>query len=313
MSFMRHRLRSGLTNTQEITGLLTKIAGLYAQSHRRVVFEKGSSRWNAADLNAVVINPTAGSDQIQFQTAPFSNVAGTLVLQDLTFTGAAGNASDNAVTIAYTTGGTAGSEIVTKTGTAVSIKIQSGVSTATQVRAAFNTARQASATLEELLYKAAAGSAGSGQTIAYTGGATAGSEVVSFVGQAISVQIESGVSTCTQVIAALASAIGSDTPAGIAALLPAAPTQASGSGSDTVTTHAPVAFTGGSDSGTSLASCAVSGTGSNPQTAPVAATNLSGGVTAAPVQKYELADIEIIRRLRVKKWLIRILDMASGS
>lgn len=43
------------------------------------------------------------------------------------------------------------------------------------------------------------GSAGNSITVAYTGGATAGAEVVTVVGSAISVQIENGVSTITQV------------------------------------------------------------------------------------------------------------------
>lgn len=47
------------------------------------------------------------------------------------------------------------------------------------------------------------GSAGNTITIAFTGGATAGAEVVTVVGRAISVQIETGVSSITQVRTAL--------------------------------------------------------------------------------------------------------------
>ena len=47
------------------------------------------------------------------------------------------------------------------------------------------------------------GTSGNSITIAFTGGATAGSEVVSVVGNAISVQIESGVSSVTQVRTAM--------------------------------------------------------------------------------------------------------------
>lgn len=64
-----------------------------------------------------------------------------LTLQDITYTanptGYAGTAG-NVITVAYTTGGTAGSEVVTVSGTGISIQIQSGVSTAAQVLAAFN-------------------------------------------------------------------------------------------------------------------------------------------------------------------------------
>lgn len=48
-----------------------------------------------------------------------------------------------------------------------------------------------------------AGSAGNSISVTFTAGATAGSEVVSVVGTAISVQIESGVSTAAQVKTAL--------------------------------------------------------------------------------------------------------------
>lgn len=60
------------------------------------------------------------------------------VIQDLTYTAATPGIDGNDVSIAYTGGGTAGSEVVTVVGDAISIQIQSGVSTATQVRTAFN-------------------------------------------------------------------------------------------------------------------------------------------------------------------------------
>lgn len=65
----------------------------------------------------------------------------TLTVQDITYTanpnGYSGTAG-NVITVAYTTGGTAGAEVVTVSGTGISIKIQSGVSTSAQVLAAFN-------------------------------------------------------------------------------------------------------------------------------------------------------------------------------
>lgn len=65
----------------------------------------------------------------------------TFTIQDITYTASATNyagAAGNVITVAYTTGGTAGSEVVTVAGTALSVKIQSGVSTASQVLAAVN-------------------------------------------------------------------------------------------------------------------------------------------------------------------------------
>lgn len=65
-------------------------------------------------------------------------VKASKVIQDLTFTAVKGGQSGNNITIAYTTGGTAGSEVVTVNGNAISIQIQSGTSTASQIRTAFN-------------------------------------------------------------------------------------------------------------------------------------------------------------------------------
>ena len=70
-------------------------------------------------------------------TVPASTAA-TAVIQDLTYTAVATNQSGNLVNIAYTTGGTAGSEVVTVIGNAISIQIETAVSTATQVKAAFD-------------------------------------------------------------------------------------------------------------------------------------------------------------------------------
>lgn len=62
----------------------------------------------------------------------------TLVVQDLTYTAATAGPTGNEVSITYTGGGTAGSEVVTVVGSDISIQIQSGVSTATQVKTAFD-------------------------------------------------------------------------------------------------------------------------------------------------------------------------------
>lgn len=63
--------------------------------------------------------------------------AAVVVLQDLTFTAPATGLSGNAVSITYTTGATAGSEVVTVNGNAITVQISNGVSTATQIRTAF--------------------------------------------------------------------------------------------------------------------------------------------------------------------------------
>ena len=54
-------------------------------------------------------------------------------------------ASGNSITLAYTGGATAGAEVVTVTGTAISVQIENGVSTITQVRTAINASAAAAA------------------------------------------------------------------------------------------------------------------------------------------------------------------------
>lgn len=97
---------------------------------------------------------------------------------------------------------------------------------------------KASLAIQDLTYSAAAfGTGGNDISVAYSDGATAGAEVVSIVGEAITVQIEDGVSTATQVKAAV--------DASLAAM--------------------------------ALVTVAITGTAGDAQTAPVAADNLAGG------------------------------------
>lgn len=88
----------------------------------------------------------------------FSAGGDTLVIQDLTYTAVGTNKS--ATTISYTVGGTAGAEVVTVVGQAITIQIQSGTSTANQVRTAFN----ASASAVALASCAVSGVGGTAQT-----------------------------------------------------------------------------------------------------------------------------------------------------
>lgn len=68
----------------------------------------------------------------------YPGVVATLVKQDLTFAGDLAGSDYNGVTVEYTGGGTAGAEVVSTVGLAVSVQIESGVSTATQVKAALD-------------------------------------------------------------------------------------------------------------------------------------------------------------------------------
>ena len=104
-----------------------------------------------------------------------AETAASLVVQDLTYTAVANlGAGGNNITIAYTGSGTAGSEVVTVTGNAISVKIESGVSTATQI----STAVTASAAASALVSVAISGTGSNAQTTAsathLAGGVTGG-------------------------------------------------------------------------------------------------------------------------------------------
>lgn len=79
-----------------------------------------------------------GDDNVQSNTAATETRA-SLVTQGITLTAQPGfGANGNNITIAFTAGATAGAEIVTVVGTAVSVQIATGVSTVTQVVTALN-------------------------------------------------------------------------------------------------------------------------------------------------------------------------------
>lgn len=210
MSLSRSRLRSELSanSSAETKRLLAKIATLFAEKASHLVFEIAGLRFRGQDCGSVALDPDALSGNIQFKRSPvLSAVKAAVTIQDLTFTADAAGAAGNSITIQYTTGGTAGSEAVSVIGSAISVQIQTGVSTATQVKAAVD----------------------------------------------------------------------------------------------------------GFPAAAALVDTSISGTGSTAQTAPVAATNLAGGITATPLESYDLADIKIIKRLRNKKWLIAIKDTANPA
>lgn len=114
----------------------------------------------AYDLDNIVLKPEGkGFRSIH------GNVKHHLALkaiQDITYTAVSLGTAGTVVTVAYTAGGTAGAEVVTVVGSAISIKIESGVSTATQVKAAFD----ASAAAIALASAAITGTAGTAQVAA---------------------------------------------------------------------------------------------------------------------------------------------------
>lgn len=206
MALNQSRQRSQLGELAETKRLLHKIAGLLALSPRHVVFEMAGQRFRAQDLGSVTIDETLGSGNITFRRPPLAAVKAHKTIQDLTFTADTAGTAGNSITITYANDGTAGSETVGVVGSAITVHMQSGVSTATQIK--------------------------------------------------------------TAVDASVAAAALVDT--------------------------------------------SITGTGSTAQTA-VSATSLFGGAAANSVETYDNADIQMIKRLRTKKYLIKIKDAANPA
>ena len=79
-------------------------------------------------------------------------VAAFLTVQDITYIAVATGTGGNAITIQYTTGATAGAEVVTVISNAISVQIASGVSTATQIAAAIAASVAAAALVTANIY-----------------------------------------------------------------------------------------------------------------------------------------------------------------
>jgi len=116
----------------------------------------------AKDLDNIVIKPNGAGFRSRLGDTAFGKAV--LAVQDLTYTAVAADSAGESVTIAYTAGATAGSEVVTVTGSAVSIQIESGVSTATQVKTKYDLSAAAVA----LATCAISGTAGDAQTAPVT-------------------------------------------------------------------------------------------------------------------------------------------------
>ncbi len=90
------------------------------------------------------------------------SVKASLIVQDLTYLADAIGESGNLISIAYLDTGTAGAEVVTVVGNAISVSMEDGVSTATQIKTAIDASVAASA----LISVSVSGTAGDAQVAA---------------------------------------------------------------------------------------------------------------------------------------------------
>lgn len=219
----------------------------------------------AASKNGTFTGLPAASDTISIggQAITFINTRAFLVVQDLTYTADTGGTAGNSITIAYTAGGTAGAEVVTVVGSAISVQIEDTVSTATQIQTAVN----ASAAALALISVAVSGTGSSTQTTASATHLANGAAVA-----ANQVARDTVALTATLIAAATVSAINSSTNANLVGSVVAFNTSA---GVITITALMP----GVSGNLISLADSAANFTWAG------AATALSGGTGSFPSLK----------------------------
>lgn len=94
----------------------------------------------------------------------YDSTLGTLTLQNIVLTSlpTIAASTSNKITLAFTGGATAGAEVVTVSGNAISVQIETAVSTATQVKAALDAKAEATA----LVTIATTGTASTAQVVA---------------------------------------------------------------------------------------------------------------------------------------------------
>lgn len=121
---------------------------------------------NITSAGAIITNLDDTTGVVIDQYVTGIEVSATRVIQDLTYQSLLFGVLGNAITIAYTGGGLAGSEVVTVLSNAISVQIQNSVSTATQIRTALLASAPAMALISVVV-------SGTGSTAQTTVGATA--------------------------------------------------------------------------------------------------------------------------------------------
>lgn len=123
-------------------------------------------------------------EELVYGTTPAA-VKAVRIVQDLTYTAVAYGENGNLISITYTGGATAGAEVVTVNGNGISIQIETGVSTATQVKAAFDAESDAT----DLAVCTISGTGGTAQvtaTIVYLAGGIGDFETARFTSESLS-------------------------------------------------------------------------------------------------------------------------------
>lgn len=172
-------------------GLVSSETPTWSGSQDYAVYKDATSvavDFGANSLAAAIANAIFSQNPNPIQTSGYlvivprqQNIAlaASLQVQDLNYKAVATGTGGNSITIAYTTGAVAGSEVVTVVGNAISVQIASGASTAQQIADAIAASIDAAALVTATVYgDASARQTGPVGTTNLSGGSASGTESV---------------------------------------------------------------------------------------------------------------------------------------
>jgi hypothetical protein len=125
-------IRSKIKDSVKFAQTLVKISGIKSQKPNAFNVDYNGNRFHGELMTAynLISDPT----KITFSYGPTVRAAKTI--QNLTYSAVTTGIGGNLISIAYTTGAVAGAEVVSVIGNVISVQIESGVSTAAQIKTA---------------------------------------------------------------------------------------------------------------------------------------------------------------------------------
>lgn len=174
---LKNKYRSELS-AAKLTALLEKIRIYSSLKPNRFVVKKGEHIYKGNMLVDFTVDETEALETLIVEHHPAAKlgIASSLIVQDLTYTAAYKGTLGDDISIEYVDDETAGDESVSVVGTAITVHIESGASTATQVKAAID----ASVVALALVSVAISGTAGDFQVTAALDNLENGSNVENF-------------------------------------------------------------------------------------------------------------------------------------
>lgn len=142
---MKSLYRSGLQTTAIAKRLLNEI------KTKKLTIQVGGSRFRPSEIANLAIDETTALNNITFRRSPIVAKKASKVMQGLLYTAKTAGVAGNAITVTYTTGATAGSEVVSVLGSAITVQIATGVSTAAQIKAAVDAEEDSAALVDVAL------------------------------------------------------------------------------------------------------------------------------------------------------------------